>query len=152
MEKVSDFELFDPGKLTDGELELVLVEKCPGNPERGLVPEYKFEMHCAGSCEMAGSICLRSALTPRLREFGGHIGYEVEPACRGRRFAARSCRLLFPLARLHGMDPLLVTCAVYNYASRRTCELVGGEWVKTEAVEIEPGVWRPTCYYHVHPV
>ena len=151
MEWFADFQFHDPGELTDRELTLVLVEKCPADPQRELVPEYRFEMRRAGIEEKVGHICLRVGLTPQLRRFGGHIGYGVDPPYRGRRFAARSCRLLFPLAQSHCLDPLLVTCGADNKASRRTCEIIGGQLVRTEIIEIEPGVWRPTCYYHVHP-
>jgi predicted acetyltransferase len=141
----------DPGTLIDGDLELHLIERCPGNTQKGRVPEYKFEMRRSGFPEAIGYIHLRVALTPKLRTHGGHIGYGVDPAYRGHHYAARSCRLLFPLAAEHGVDPILITCAEDNVASRRTCEMIGGELVRTDTIEIEPGLWRPTCYYHVSP-
>jgi tagatose 1,6-diphosphate aldolase len=143
------FEFRDPGALTDGDLELHLVERRSGDPRKGLVPEYKFEMRRSGSTEAIGYIHLRVALTPKLEKHGGHIGYSVEPAYRGHHYAARSCRLLFALATEHRIDPILITCAEDNVASRRTCEMIGGELVHTETIEIEPGLWRSTCYYHV---
>ena len=48
-----------------------------------------------------------------------------------------------------GIDPLLITCAVDNTPSRRTCLAIGAHLVRTATVEIEPGTWRPTCYYHI---
>jgi tagatose 1,6-diphosphate aldolase len=149
--KSTGFEFRDPGTLIDGDLELHLTERSPGNAQKGIVPQYSFEMRRPGSSEAIGYIHLRPALTPRLRIHGGHIGYGVEPACRGHHYAARSCRLLFPLAAAHGIDPLLITCAEHNAASRRTCEVIGAELVRIESIEVEPGVPRPTCYYHVSP-
>ena len=143
------FQFYDPGTLADGELVLRLIERNPGNPDNGIVPEYKFEMRRPGEPECVGAIHLRVRLTPRLAQFGGHIGYEVKEHFRGHHYAARSCRLLFPLARMHGINPILLTCAEDNAASRRTCELAGGRLVAIRLVENELGVLRSTCYYHV---
>jgi predicted acetyltransferase len=145
------FEFFDPGPLRDGDLELVLVEKSPGRPEEGIVPAYHFQMRRGDPPQEIGYIHLRTSLTPRLREFGGHIGYGVNEPFRGHRYAARACRLLFPLARRHGIDPILVTCDEGNAASRRTCERIGGELQRIAPAETENGVIRRTCYYHVRP-
>ena len=57
----------------------------------------------------------------------GHIGYGISQRERGHHYAARACRLLFVLARRHGMHTLLLATAPENAASRRTCELCGGE-------------------------
>jgi tagatose 1,6-diphosphate aldolase len=97
----------------------------------------------------AGWITLRLALTEQLRRYGGHLGYGVNEAFRGHRYAARSCALLFPLIRSHGIDPLLITCAADNVASRRTCDLIGASLVAEDHVEREPGLWGDTCYFHL---
>jgi predicted acetyltransferase len=113
------------------------------------VPAYHFQMRQGDPPQEIGYIHLRTSLTPRLREFGGHIGYGVDEPFRGHRYAARACRLLFPLARRHGIDVLLITCDEANAASRRTCERIGGELQRIAVAETENGVMRPTCYYHV---
>lgn len=141
------FEFHDPGELIDGELQLCLVETRPAIPEKGIVPEYKFEMRSRG--EKAGDISLRTHLTDQLSRYGGHIGYEVAAEFRGHRLAARSCRLLFELARKHGIDQLLITCAPDNMASRRTIELIGGRLQTIGRATTEEGRERDTCYYHV---
>ena len=66
-----------------------------------------------------------------MRNYLGHIGYNVYPAARGRGYAARACKLIFPLARAHGYRELWVTCNPDNFASRRTCEQIGGVYVST---------------------
>jgi tagatose 1,6-diphosphate aldolase len=124
------FEFRDPGKLVDGELELVLVQEYPGDDARGLVPAYWFEMRLAGTDERIGSITLRVGDTDHIVMYAGHVGYEVAPGHRGHRYAARALRLLFPLARSHELGPVWITCNPDNVASRRTCELAGGELVE----------------------
>lgn len=141
-------QFYDPGVLWDGELELVLVETCAAIPEKGWVPEYKFEMrHESG--EKVGSLRFRTYLTEQLASYGGHIGYEVEPEYRGASFAARSCRLLFPLAARHGIEELLITCAPDNVASRRTIEKIGGRLSRIAKGTTEEGEKRDTCYYFI---
>ena len=148
MRTVALAELFDPGILRDGELELALMEARQAVPEEGRVPEYKFEMrHESGA--KAGSLGFRINLTEQLASYGGHIGYDVEPEYRGANFAARSCRLLFPLAARHGIQELLITCAPDNIASRRTIEKIGGKLTRIAKATTEEGIERDTCYYLV---
>jgi predicted acetyltransferase len=123
-----------PGPLVDGDLELRLRERAPADSAKGWVPAYHFDM-VVGS-EVVGHIQLRLGATPGMVGFGGQIGFGVEPAHRGHRYAARSCRLLLPLARAHGMTELWITCNPDNWASRRTCELAGAQLV--EIVDLPP--------------
>ena len=106
-------------------------------------------MHQRDNPDKAGLIHLRLWLTPKLEQFGGHIGYEVAEPFRGHHYAARSIKLLLPLARRHKINPLLITCAENNFASRRTCELAGGKLMGIRPVEVEPGKNRSTCYYEI---
>ena len=141
-------KFFDPGILRDGDLELVLIETRPAIPQKGRVPEYKFEMRGVSGTKV-GNISLRTCLTDQLASYGGHIGYEVDPESRGTHFAARSCHLLFELARKHGIGTLLITCDPQNIASRKTIERIGGRLTRIEQATTEGGVERDTCYFYV---
>ena len=145
----SESEFHDPGRLVDGDLELVLTETLLADPDKGRVPEYRFAMRLVGSGATIGRVCLRTRCTERLKQYGGHLSYEVHEQYRGHRYAARSCRLLFPLALRHELDSLLITSRPDNLASRRTCELIGAEYVDTIDTEREPGEFGPTCRYRV---
>ncbi|MBI1256504.1 MAG: GNAT family N-acetyltransferase [Chloroflexi bacterium] len=81
-----------------------------------------------------GRIDLRLGNSMPIVMYAGHIGYAVFPEYRGQHYAARSVKLLLPLARKHGLNPLWITCNPDNFASRRTCELAGGQMV--EIVEL----------------
>jgi tagatose 1,6-diphosphate aldolase len=124
-------QLHDPGRLIDGELELVLAKACPGDPVKAKVPAYRFRMMLASHEQEIGHIELRVGNTDHIRRHAGHLGYRVEPQHQGRRFAARACRLLLPLARKHQLETLWITCDPDNIASRRTCELAGARFVET---------------------
>jgi predicted acetyltransferase len=124
------FEFHDPGQLIDDDLELILVEKYPGDPTIGYVPAYRFKMTLVGQDKQIGNIELRVGNTEHIVMYGGHIAYGVDPEHRGHRYAARGGRLLLPLARSHGFKTLWITCNPDNIASRRTCEILGAELVE----------------------
>jgi len=145
----SEFRFLDPGPLVDGDLEMVLARAKPCDTRRGVVPQYEFELRLTGTTPKIGLIKLRIRLTDELKCFGGNLSYDVDEGYRGHKYAARGCRLLFPLARQHGLKSLLITCAPDNAASRRTCELIGARYVDTIEAEIEPGKYRPTCRFVV---
>jgi tagatose 1,6-diphosphate aldolase len=127
-------DLLDVPVLVDAELELHLVERTPGDPSKNWVPAYRFEIRIGA--ERVGSVSLRVGHGEYLERYAGHIGYGIDMPYRGHRYAARACKLLFELARKHHMKTLWITCNPENVASRRTCELVGGELV--EIVDLPP--------------
>lgn len=98
------------------------------------VPTYFFDLLAEPANEVAGSINIRHATSRHIDFYAGHIGYSVDPAWRGRRFAARALRLLLPLARRLELPTLWITCDPENVASRRSAELAGAELV--EIVEV----------------
>jgi tagatose 1,6-diphosphate aldolase len=149
----TDFEFLEPGRLIDDDLELVLVVKYPGNAEKNLVPAYRFEMRHVPSGKRMGGIDLRVGDTYDLVHYGGHLGYGVDAEFRGRHYAARSCRLLLPLAKQHGINPVWITCNPDNRASRRTCELAGARYAEIvdlpEHIDMYKRGERQKCRYRI---
>lgn len=127
-----DLPPIDPGDLQDQELRLVL-DLYAIQPAHK-VPAYHFRMVRSATMEELGTIRLRVGSTRHLEMYAGHIGYAVHPPHRGHRYAYRSVRLLIPLARRLGLDPLWITCEPNNIASRRTLEIAGAQFV--EIVEV----------------
>jgi tagatose 1,6-diphosphate aldolase len=130
----TEFEFLNPCPLADGDLRVILSKTTPADPVKRYVPGYEFEMRQNGSTVRAGAIRLRIGRTRPLIGWCGHIGYEVDEKYRGRRYAARSCLLVFPIAYAHGLRTIWITCDPKNIASRRTCEIAGGEYVDTVSV------------------
>jgi tagatose 1,6-diphosphate aldolase len=124
-------------------------------PEQGLVPAYHFWMRLRPEyrppVQIAGGIGLRIGHTQNLEMYLGQVGYIVHPPARGRHYAARALRLLFPLAKRNGLNPLWITCSPDNIASRRTCESAGGVWIDTVALPTDHGLYakgeREKCRY-----
>lgn len=111
--------------LSDGEIRLILEEAVEGNEEKGFVPAYKFAI-CRYDGTKVGRCDLRIGHNDKLH-FAGNIGYAIDEKYRGNRYAAKACRLLFELAKKHGMDYVIITCNPENIASRKTCEYAGGK-------------------------
>ena len=119
--------------LADGEITLTLTATQEADPAREWVPTYCFGILRAIDGVCVGRCCLRVGWNRKIF-FGGHIGYFVVREHRGYHYAGKACRLLFTLARRHGMVSLTITCNPDNAASRRTCEYVGG--VLADIVEL----------------
>ena len=115
-------------ELEDGDLRLEFKELAPHPVHK--TPAYQFRMVSAQTAEELGNINLRLGSTPHIELYAGHIGYTVHPRYRGRRYAARSVRLIVPIARRLGFQELWITCDPENAASRRSAELAGAEFVE----------------------
>lgn len=90
----------------------------------GFVPHTTYWLVADGA--VVGASNLRHALTDRLRREGGHIGYGVRPAARGRGYATELLRCTVNAARAMGISDLLLTCAKENQASARVIVKNGG--------------------------
>ena len=133
---------YEPGPLIDGELELILDLTYPGDPVQGYAPGYEFVMRHVRSGARMGRLGLRIGNANHVVMYAGHIGYSVLRPYRGHHYAARSCRLVFPLALKHGINPVWITCNPDNYPSRRTCELVGGRMIEVVPVPRTDEMYR----------
>jgi predicted acetyltransferase len=125
-----DFRFRDPGPLVDDDLMLILAAQHPGDQSTQFAPAYEFEMRHPATQERLGMVEFRVGATPELLNYDGQLAYSVEEPYRGRHYAARACRLLMPLIQSHGFSEVWITCNPDNWASRRTCELLGAEMVE----------------------
>jgi predicted acetyltransferase len=73
-----------------------------------------------------GSIRIRHRLTETLLHVGGHIGYGIRPSERNKGYGNKILELALPYVRELGIDRALVTCRVWNTASRKIIEHNGG--------------------------
>jgi predicted acetyltransferase len=76
---------------------------------------------------IVGSIRLRHELTPALRHFGGHIGYDIRPTRRGRGYGTALLALTLERARRFGLAGVLLTSDSDNIGSIRVIEKNGGQ-------------------------
>lgn len=73
-----------------------------------------------------GRLAIRHRLTAHLREYGGHIGYDVRPSTRRRGHATAMLAAGLRVAHGLGIDPALLTCDHDNVGSRTVIERAGG--------------------------
>jgi predicted acetyltransferase len=92
--------------------------------------------------EYLARIAIRHRLTDRLRQAGGHIGYDVRPSARRRGYATMMLREALPIARGLGITVALLTCDIDNLASRKVIEHNGG--VLQDQYEGKWRYWVPT--------
>jgi tagatose 1,6-diphosphate aldolase len=145
-------QFLDPEAMRDGDLELVLAERQSAEASIWGVPAHIFHMRHHPSGQKMGHISFRFGERWNMT-FTGQIGYFVEEPFRGQHYAERSCRLLLPFVRRHGLSELWITCGPENIASRRTLERLGAELV--EIVDVPPqypllnGMIRKKCRYRL---
>ena len=120
-------QFFNTDFLESNEIKLVVNRLAEGNPEKNYVPAYHFNI-----CDINGNIMgycdLRIGYNDNLY-YGGHIGYGINEEYRGHHYAAKACKLLFKLAKMHGMDYLYITCNPNNLPSRKTLEYLQGDFL-----------------------
>lgn len=76
--------------------------------------------------EYLGRASIRYSLNEKLRQFGGHIGYEIRPSAQRRGYGTLILRLALERARELGLERALITCDVDNLGSRGVIENNGG--------------------------
>jgi predicted acetyltransferase len=146
---VSDLEPRELPPLVDDELALHLVERSAGEPERNRTAQYRWEI-VVGDARV-GNISFRLGHGDYLEKYAGHVGYGIDQAYRGHRYAARATRLVLPVARSHGFRIVWITCNPENAASRRTCELAGGQLIDIVELPVDIDMYkegeRQKCRY-----
>lgn len=85
--------------------------------------------------EFLGRISIRHQLAGTLREFGGHIGYEIRPSQRCKGYGTLLLRLALPEARRLGITKALITCDIDNVGSQKIIEANGG--VLEDVIELD---------------
>ncbi|WP_329131974.1 GNAT family N-acetyltransferase [Streptomyces sp. NBC_01476] len=93
--------------------------------------------------EFLGRISVRHRLTTFLREYGGHIGYDMRPSARRRGHATAMLRATLPVAAGLGVDPALITCDTTNTASRKVIQACGGVFEDERGGKLR--FWVPTA-------
>ncbi len=75
---------------------------------------------------IVGMVNIRFGLNAHLFWEGGHIGYSIRPAERGKGYGTLMLKEALGFCRLIGLSQVLVVCAGTNEASARVIEKCGG--------------------------
>ena len=114
------------------------------NPTATKVPETHY--WAVINNEVVGRISFRHMLNDNLKEFGGHIGYEVKPSQRKKGVAKAMLKAVLETPRAKQIGKLLLTCSPDNVASIKTIIANGGVIKETKFVE---RVNRKTSLYWI---
>ena len=118
------FKFKELNYLTDGEIELKIIEKVPANEQKGYVPIYKYKITLQGSDKSIGNVDIRIGHNENIY-YGGNIGYNIDEQYRGNSYAAKACKIIKRVAIAHDMNKILITCNPNNIASKKTCVKAG---------------------------
>ena len=117
------------------EITLVLDHFQDEIPEKGWVPAYHYWIYDKAGNKIGA--CNFRVGHPEELYYVGNIGYNIKEEYRGHHYAAKACQLLFSLARKHDLRYVIITCRPDNFASRKTCEYLGGKLL--EIAELPEG-------------
>ena len=84
---------------------------------------------------IVGHSNLRHWLTPRLEDFGGHIGYKIHPFERRKGYGTLLLKLTLQKAKEMGLCRVLITCDTDNIASSGVIVKNGGRLASQGASE-----------------
>ena len=135
----------------DGEITLRISAVNAADETKGYVPAYKFDIVRLSDGVTVGETDLRLGYVRNLY-FGGNIGYAVKEEHRGNGYAGKACRLVFEIAKRHGMPHVMISCRADNMPSRRTLEKLGGMLLETRVPASYSSLYRigehdPHCYF-----
>ena len=112
-----------PETLSHGEVMLRFARIVFGDQSRGHVPYFHYRIIIPVGMD-AGHINFRVGDTDHVRNYVGHIGFEVAEWFRGNNFALKACQALAPFVR-SVYKTVIITCDPDNYPSRCTIEALG---------------------------
>ena len=95
----------------------------------GYVREYKYWL-----VDDEGNYCgygkIREKLTEKSREFGGNLGFAVDPLYRGKGYGNSFFKLLLDKAVEMNLKEIISTVEKFNYPSKKVHEYCGGKLYK----------------------
>ncbi|MFK5924853.1 MAG: GNAT family N-acetyltransferase [Verrucomicrobiota bacterium] len=116
-----------PETLRFGGVILEFFQLSVGNPERGIVPAYHFQILDLNSNKV-GHLSFRVGDTEHIKLAAGHIGYEITEEHRGHSYAYQACLAAAPWIATRRAS-LLITADPDNAASIRTIEKLGATFL-----------------------
>ena len=99
-------------------------------PDEEHVPARTYFLVRETDRRIVGMINIRLALNEKLSRYGGHIGYSIRPAERGKGYNKINLYLGLKVCDRHGISSVFLDADVNNPASWKTMEAMGGERIR----------------------
>lgn len=129
-------------------LKLRVIAREQGNEKE--IPYYWYEILRKPDLIPVGKISIRIGHNYH-SYYNGNIGYEIDEAYRGQRYAGEAAKAVLEVARYHGMQKLYLSCEEENTASRRTIEGLGARLLEiTELPEDYFGWYEGIPRYRIY--
>ncbi len=116
---------YDFDIISDGAIRLKISQKYKGDDE--LLPFYYYDIFVGDTA--VGKISIRIGSNYH-SYYNGNIGYEIDKEYRGNNYSYKACKLVLQVAKVHGMNELILTCDESNVASYKTIEKLGAELIE----------------------
>lgn len=95
-----------------------------GNEEKGFAPGYHFRVLTSDLIDV-GHVNIRVGNSEHVTRCAGHVGFEIHPEHRGKRYASKACKALAGFVSEALGNPIITTDPD-NIASIMTIERIGG--------------------------
>lgn len=124
---LNSFEFVEPPPMSFADVSLLLEKTIPADPVKGLVPVYRFEIINRRK-EKVGHISFKVGDVAHIRQYAGHIGYEVVGRHRGKGYAAKACLAIRRFVSQY-YDEVIITADPDNFPSLKTIANIGAEYL-----------------------
>lgn len=94
-----------------------------GNEEKGFAPGYHFRILTSDLIDV-GHVNIRIGHSDHVTRCAGHVGFEIHPEHRGKRYASKACKALSGFVSEAIGSPIITTDSD-NIASIKTIERIG---------------------------
>lgn len=114
----------------EGYVEKLCMQREGKNLPEGWAPSHT--LFLVNNGDIKGVIRIRMNLASEfLKNFIGHIGYDIRPSDRGTGYGFKILQLGLRKAKALGLEEILVLCSEENIASRKIIEQNGGKFEST---------------------
>ena len=112
-----------------------LCEKQETLPRKDYVPAVQYLLKRRSDNKILGFLQIRSALNEHLLRVGGQFGGAIRPSERNKNYSTEMIKLGLKKAKSFGLDKILITCKVGNFASEKSILKAGGVYEDTKHYE-----------------
>ena len=120
--------------LENEKIKLLIIDKNKGNENE--IPYYYYAIILKEKDVEIGKISIRIGHNKH-SYYNGNIGFEINEGYRGNKYSLLAAKLVFPVAKYHGIDYLYISCDESNIASSKIIENLGANLVESVVPPID---------------
>ncbi|MFB9133986.1 GNAT family N-acetyltransferase [Vibrio olivae] len=121
-----------PISMKSDRVEIVFEKYIDAKPDEGLVPVYRFKIHNLKG-DTVGHINFKLGETVHIKQYAGHIGYEILPQFRGNSYSYFACEAIKPFIQ-EFFNTIILTCNPDNKPSIKTIKKLNAKFINEVTV------------------